>query len=244
VICEPTRTKWWGTGRRSPRVEDWLQIPLRGKWHVDSGAVGVGEGTRAARRAVCQGSRDGSSRKKKINLIIAVARAGEGQQIPRPSPMVPSWHTKKEKGRFGVGAGLRGQIPDRSPIFRRPGGPSKAPLAYRPTSSLPNPPGQVKKEKEKGRFGVGAELRGQVLDRPPILRGSVGPSKAPLADRPTSSLPNPPGQVKKKEKGRFGVGAELRGQILDRPPIRRGSVGPSKAPLAYRPTSSLPNPPG
>jgi len=55
VICEPTRSKWWGTGRRSPRVEDWLQIPLRGKWHVDSGAVGVGEGTRAARRAVCQG---------------------------------------------------------------------------------------------------------------------------------------------------------------------------------------------
>ena len=50
-------------------------------------------------------------------------------------------------------------------------------------------------KKEKGRFGVGAELRGQVLDRPPILRGSVGPSKAPLAYRPTSSLPNPPGQV-------------------------------------------------
>jgi len=46
-----------------------------------------------------------------------------------------------------------------------------------------------------GRFGVGAELRGQILDRPPILRGSVGPSKAPLAYRPTSSLPNPPGQV-------------------------------------------------
>ncbi len=44
-------------------------------------------------------------------FILTVARAGEGQQIPRPSPMVPSWHTKKEKGRFGVGAGLRGQIP-------------------------------------------------------------------------------------------------------------------------------------
>jgi hypothetical protein len=30
-----------------------------------------------------------------------VARAGEGQQIPRPSPMVPSWHKKKEKERAG-----------------------------------------------------------------------------------------------------------------------------------------------
>ena len=89
---------------------------------------------RAPRGGQCAKDR-ATARGKKINLIIAVARAGEGQQIPRPSPMVPSWHTKKEKGRFGVGAGLRGQIPDRSPIFRRPGGPSKAPLAYRPTSS-------------------------------------------------------------------------------------------------------------
>ncbi len=33
-----------------------------------------------------------------------------------------------------------------------------------------------KRKKRKGRFGVGAGLRGQVLDRPLILRGSVGPS--------------------------------------------------------------------
>ena len=38
-----------------------------------------------------------TARGEKINLIIAVARAGEGQQIPRPSPMVPSWH-KNRKG--------------------------------------------------------------------------------------------------------------------------------------------------
>ena len=31
------------------------------------------------------------------------------------------------------------------------------------------------KKEKKGRFGVGAGLRGQTLDRPPILRGSVGP---------------------------------------------------------------------
>ena len=110
-------------------------------------------------------------RVKKINLILAVARAGEGQQIPRPSPMVPSWHTKKEKGRFGVGAELRGQIPDRSPIFRRPGGPSKAPLADRPTSSLPNPPGQVKKKKKKR---VGSESGRSFEVRSSIGRRSSG----------------------------------------------------------------------
>ena len=69
----------------------------------DRGRARAGGVPRIARRLI---------EEKKINLIIAVARAGEGQQIPRPSPMVPSWHTKKEKGRFGVGAGLRGQIPD------------------------------------------------------------------------------------------------------------------------------------
>jgi hypothetical protein len=63
----------------------------------------------------------------------------------------------------------------------------------------------AQKKKKKGRFGVGAGLRGQIPDRPPILKGSVGPSKAPLAYRPTSSLPNPPGQVKRKKR----VGSEL-----------------------------------
>jgi len=186
---------------------------------------GTGPGSaRQGARAGGQCAKDSATaRGEKINLIIAVARAaaGEGQQIPRPSPMVPSWHKKKEKGRFGVGAGLRGQIPDRPPILKGSVGPSKAPLAYRPTSSLPNPPGQVKK-KEKGRFGVGAELRGQVLDRPPILRGSVGPSKAPLAYRPTSSLPNPPGQVRKKKKR---VGSELGRSFEIRSSIGRRSAG-------------------
>ncbi len=72
-----------------------------------------------------------TARGEKINLIIAVARAGEGQQIPRASSLADGAqlaHTKKEKGRFGVGAGLRGQIPDRSPILKGSVGPSKAPL--------------------------------------------------------------------------------------------------------------------
>jgi hypothetical protein len=60
---------------------------------------------------VCQGSRDGSE--EKINLILAVARAGEGQQIPRPSPMVPSWH-KKEKERAGSELGRGFEV--KSPI--------------------------------------------------------------------------------------------------------------------------------
>ena len=152
----------------------------------DRGRARAGSVPRIARRLI-----EG----KKINLIIAAARAGGGQRVERvPRRGCPVGTKKRKNGRFGVGAGLRGQIPDRPPILKGSVGPSKAPLAYRPTSSLPNPPGQVKK-KEKGRFGVGAELRGQILDRPPILRGSVGPSKAPLAYRPTSSLPNPPGQV-------------------------------------------------
>ena len=36
-------------------------------------------------------------------------------------------------------------------------------------------PVALEKKERKGRFGVGAGLRGQTLDRPPILRGSVGP---------------------------------------------------------------------
>ena len=31
VICEPTLTKWWGTGRRSPRIQDPLIGVRRGK---------------------------------------------------------------------------------------------------------------------------------------------------------------------------------------------------------------------
>jgi hypothetical protein len=54
------------------------------------------ERRRAPRGGQCAKDR-ATARGKKINLIIAVARAGEGQQIPRPSPMVPSWHTQKKK---------------------------------------------------------------------------------------------------------------------------------------------------
>ena len=60
------------------------------------------------RRAVCQGSRAGGvprmAEGKKINLAVGA-----------------QWHSEKKekKGRFGVGAGLRGQTLDRPPILRR-----------------------------------------------------------------------------------------------------------------------------
>jgi hypothetical protein len=84
---------------------------------------------------------------------------------------------------------------------------------------------QVRPKKEKGRFGVGAQLRGQILDRLPILRGSVGPSKAPLAYRPTSSLrpcPTPRARCKKKKKR---VGSELGRSFEVRSSIGRRSAG-------------------
>ena len=152
------------TGYRYPSVASGMLTQAQWAW----------ERGRAPRGGQCAKD-SATARGKKINLIIAVARAGEGQQIPRPSPMVPSWHTKKEKGRFGGGAGLRGQIPDRSPIFRRPGGPSKAPLAYRPTSSLPNPPGQVSAFKEpiafvKGANALAAQHRLACIEEATVLR--------------------------------------------------------------------------
>ena len=119
------------TGYRYPSVASGMLTQAQWAW----------ERGRAPRGGQCAKD-SATARGKKINLIIAVARAGEGQQIPRPSPMVPSWHTKKEKGRFGVGAGLRGQIPDRPPILKGSVGPSKAPLAYRPTSSRPSQQGR------------------------------------------------------------------------------------------------------
>jgi hypothetical protein len=95
------------TGYRYPSVASDMLTQAQWAW----------ERGRAPRGGQC--AKDcATAPREKINFILAVARAGEGQQIPRPSPMVPSWHTKKEKGRFGVGAELRGQIPDRPPILK------------------------------------------------------------------------------------------------------------------------------
>ena len=69
-----------------------------------------------------------------------------------PRRWCPVGTKKKEKGRFGVGAGLR-----------------EAPLAYRPTSSLPNPPGQVKRKRK-----VGSELGRSFEVRSSIGRRSSG----------------------------------------------------------------------
>jgi hypothetical protein len=78
---------------------------------------GTGPGSaRQGARAGGQCAKDSATaRGKKINLIIAVARAGEGQQIPRPSPMVPSWHKKKKRAGSELGRGFE----VKSPIGRR-----------------------------------------------------------------------------------------------------------------------------
>jgi hypothetical protein len=97
-------------------------------------------------------------------------------------------------------------------------------------------PVALKKKKEKGRFGVGAGLRGQILDRPPILRGSVGPSKAPLAYRPTSSRPSQQGHrsVSDRVPTLRGVEpVEMRSGVRGSPPTRgstRLPIGPTRGP--------------
>ena len=77
--------------------------------------AGGGPGT-ARRRAVCQGSRDGS--REKINLIIAVARVpAKVNKSLVPRRWCPVGTKRKRKGRFGVGVGLRGQVPDLTSMY-------------------------------------------------------------------------------------------------------------------------------
>ena len=90
------------TGYRYPSVASGMLTQAQWAW----------ERGRAPRGGQCAKDR-ATARGKKINLIIAVARAGEGQQIPRPSPMVPSWH-KKEKERAGSELGRGFEV--KSPI--------------------------------------------------------------------------------------------------------------------------------
>ena len=54
---------------------------------------------------------------KKIGLIIAVARAPRRRAMTFPSPIVPSWHKKKEKKRAGSELGRGFEV--KSPIGRR-----------------------------------------------------------------------------------------------------------------------------
>ena len=93
------------TGYRYPSVASGMLTQAQWAW----------ERGRAPRGGQC--ARDSATApREKINFILAVARAGEGQQIPRPSPMVPSWH-KKEKERAGSELGRGFEV--KSPIGRR-----------------------------------------------------------------------------------------------------------------------------
>ena len=78
--------------------------------------------------------------------------------------MVPSWHKKKKRKRAGSELG-RGFVVRPSIGCRSSGGRSDRIKLHSFVLVLP----------KKGRFGVGAGLRGQTLDRPLILGGSVGP---------------------------------------------------------------------
>jgi hypothetical protein len=163
VLREPTLPKWWGTaGAPSiPRSVDSRpprQVACRHRKGQGRGARAGGSGRHRARERAQAGSVPRIARGlegKKIGLVIAVARAPRLRAMTFPSPIVPSWHKKRKKrGRFGVGAGLRGQIPDRPPILEGSVGPSKAPLAYRPTSFRPSRQGH-----------------GSISDRVPTPRG-------------------------------------------------------------------------
>jgi hypothetical protein len=149
VICEPTRSKWWsgcapltyaaGSNRRSPRIQDRLIGVRCGKWHVRSGSGGRGVRERMPAGSVpriARRLRGKTKNKKTSSSPWLVPAKGNKSLVPRRWCPVGT-KKKKEKGRFGVGAGLRGQILDRPPILRGPVGPSKAPLTYRPTPPVP-----------------------------------------------------------------------------------------------------------
>ena len=93
---------------------------------------------------------------KKIGLVIAVARAPRRRAMTFPSPIVPSWH-KKRKKRGQVrswGGASRSNPRSAADPLRVSVGPSKAPLAYRPTSFRPSRQGH-----------------GSISDRVPTPRG-------------------------------------------------------------------------
>jgi len=121
----------------------------------------VGEGTRAARRAVCQGSRDGSREKNKPHHRRGSCR----RRATNPSSLADGAQLahKKRKGQVRSWGGASRSNPrsaaDPQGISRT----DKAPLAYRPTSSLPNPPGQVKRKKRVGsELGRSFEVRSSI----------------------------------------------------------------------------------
>ena len=152
MLREPTRTKWWGTAG-APSIP--RSVDSRPPWQV---ACRLRLRRAGARERAQAGSVPRIARwleGKKLGLIIAVARAPRRRAMTFPSPIHSAQlaQKKKKKGRFGVGAGLRGQIPDRPPILEGSVGPSEAPLTYRPTSFRPSQQGlcfsRLTKRKER-----------------------------------------------------------------------------------------------
>jgi hypothetical protein len=195
VICEPTRSKWWGTGRRSPRNQDPLIGVRCGKSHSQAQ----------------EGTGPGSAHLLPPLVLHPRSHPRPNQGAPAtssstPPPASPSTKpgSARERAQAGsvprIARGLEGKKIGLVIAVAR------APRLRAMTFPSPIVPSWHKKRKKRGRFGVGAGLRGQIPDRPPILEGSVGPSKAPLAYRPTSFRPSRQGH----------------GSISDRVPTPRG----------------------
>jgi len=127
VICEPTRSKWWGTGRRSPRGAQ-AGAPRVSKTGYRYPSVAsdmltqaqwAWERGRAPRGGQC--AKDcATAPREKINFILAVARAGGGQTRAERGPR-RTWcpvGTKKRKRKagseLGWGFGVKSPIGLRS----------------------------------------------------------------------------------------------------------------------------------
>ena len=140
MLREPTRTKWWGTAG-APLIP--RSVDSRPPWQVACRHTHRNTGRDRARERAQAGSVPRIARGlegKKIGLVIAVARAPRRRAMTFPSPIVPSWH-KKEKKRGQVrswGGASRSNPRSAADPLRVSVGPSKAPLAYRPTSFRPS----------------------------------------------------------------------------------------------------------
>jgi hypothetical protein len=140
--------------------------------------------------------------------FIAVARAGEGQQIPRPSPMVPSWPPKKKR----AGSELGRSFKVRSSIGRRSSGDQSDRVKLRSLIVLrppcPTPRARCKKKKKR----VGSELGRSFEVRSSIGRRSAGDQSDRVKLRSLTCIvlrppcPTPRARCKKKKKR---VGSEL-----------------------------------
>ena len=142
-----------GHGRRSPRFRNPLIGALRGTQHVVKRAA-ISRTRHRLQPFSTKGARCGADARFFSSWTAAVRSQATGRGFESPRP-----------GASQAGSGGR-CAKDRAQGLLAEG--KKINLAV-------GAQWHAEKKEKKGRFGVGAGLRGQTLDRPPILRGSVGP---------------------------------------------------------------------